>query len=112
MEGVMLRSIFGIILESFTEIRERQYVIDKDISCNCFICDVEKDECEKNDENFQEHCNSVHNIWDYAFYMVTLRMKDPQELNAVDTKNREMILKKQLGWFPEYNNTNKDEDIK
>ena len=112
MEGVMLRSIFGIILESFTEIRERQYVIDRDISCNCFICDVEKDECEKNDENFQEHCNSVHNIWDYAFYMVTLRMKDPQELNAVDTKNREMILKKQLGWFPEYNNTNKDEDIK
>ena len=102
MEGVMLHIVFGIILDSFGELRQAHYVIEKDIANNCFICNIVKDECEKNNESFKDHCENVHNVWDYAFYMITLRMSDPQDLNAVNSRNREMIMSKQLGWFPEY----------
>ena len=102
MEGVMLHIVFGIILDSFGELRQAHYIIEKDITNNCFICNIVKDECEKNNQSFKEHCENIHNVWDYAFYMVTLRMQDPQELNSVNSRNREMILQKQLGWIPEY----------
>ena len=102
MEGVMLHIVFGIILDSFGELRQAHYVIEKDIANHCFICNIVKDECEKNNESFKDHCENVHNVWDYAFYMITLRMSDPQDLNAVNSRNREMIMNKQLGWFPEY----------
>ena len=102
MEEVMLHIVFGIILDSFGELRQAHYIIEKDITNNCFICNIVKDECEKNNQSFKEHCENIHNVWDYAFYMVTLRMQDPQELNSVNSRNREMILQKQLGWIPEY----------
>ena len=66
-----------------------------------FICNVEKDECEKNNISFQEHCNEVHNVWDYAFYMITLRMADPSTLNSINSRNRKRIMEKGVDWLPD-----------
>ena len=68
---------------------------------NCFICNVEKDECEKNNISFQEHCNEVHNVWDYAFYMITLRMQEASTLNSLNARNRKRILEKVVDWLPD-----------
>ena len=66
---------------------------------NCFICNLEKSKCEKNYINFNEHCEVVHNVWNYVFYMITLRMNDPTNLNAIDARNRQKILEKKLIGF-------------
>ena len=101
LEAMMLHIIYGIIIDSFGELRQAHYLIEKDIANNCFICNVEKDECEKNNKSFKEHCENVHNIWDYAFYMITLRMADPQNLNSVNSKNRERMFEKGVDWLPD-----------
>ena len=101
IEAVMLKIVYGIILDSFGELREAHNLIEKDMANNCFICNVEKDECEKNNISFKEHCDEVHNVWDYAFYMITLRMKDPTTLNAVNSRNRQKIMEKRVDWLPD-----------
>jgi hypothetical protein len=101
IEAIMLKIVYGIILDSFGELREAHNLIEKDMANNCFICNVEKDECEKNNISFKEHCDEVHNVWDYAFYMITLRMKDPATLNAVNSRNRQKILEKRVDWLPD-----------
>ena len=101
IEAIMLKIVYGIILDSFGELREAHNLIEKDMANNCFICNVEKDECEKNNISFKEHCEEVHNVWDYAFYMITLRMKDPATLNAVNSRNRQKILEKRVDWLPD-----------
>ena len=101
IEAIMLKIVYGIILDSFGELREAHNLIEKDMANNCFICNVEKDECEKNNISFKEHCEEVHNVWDYAFYMITLRMKDPSTLNAVNSRNRQKILEKRVDWLPD-----------
>ena len=101
IEAIMLKIVYGIILDSFGELREAHNLIEKDMANNCFICNVEKDECEKNNISFKEHCEEVHNVWDYAFYMITLRMKDPTTLNAVNSRNRQKILEKRVDWLPD-----------
>ena len=101
LEAMMLHIIYGIIIDSFGELRQAHYLIEKDIANNCFICNVEKDECEKNNKSFKEHCENIHNIWDYAFYMITLRMADPQNLNSVNSRNRERMLEKGVDWLPD-----------
>ena len=101
IEAIMLKIVYGIILDSFGELREAHNLIEKDMANNCFICNLEKDECEKNNISFKEHCDEVHNVWDYAFYMITLRMKDPTTLNAVNSRNRQKILEKRVDWLPD-----------
>ena len=101
IEVIMLKIVYGIILDSFSELRQAHNLIEKDMTNNCFICNLDKDECEKNNINFQEHCDIVHNVWDYAFYMITLRMTDPASLNAIDSRNRQNILEKRVDWLPD-----------
>ena len=101
IEVIMLKILYGIILDSFSELRQAHNLIEKDMTNNCFICNLDKDECEKNNINFQEHCEKVHNVWDYAFYMITLRMNDPTTLNAINSRNRQKILEKRVDWLPD-----------
>ena len=101
IEAIMLKIVYGIILDSFGELRQAHYLIEKDTANNCFICNVEKDECEKNNISFEEHCNQVHNVWDYAFYMITLRMKEASTLNSSNARNRKKIIEKSVDWLPD-----------
>ena len=103
IEAIMLKIVYGIILDSFGELRQAHYLIEQDMANNCFICNVEKDECEKNNISFYEHCNEVHNVWDYAFYMITLRMQDPSILNSINSRNRKRIMEKGVDWLPDAN---------
>ena len=101
IEAMMLKIVYGIILDSFGELRQAHYLIEKDIANNCFICNIEKDECEKNNISFEEHCNQVHNVWDYAFYMITLRMKEASTLNSSNARNRKKIIEESVDWLPD-----------
>jgi hypothetical protein len=101
IEGIMLKIVYGMILDSFGELRQAHYLIEQDMANNCFICNVLKDECEKNNISFYEHCNQVHNVWDYAFYMITLRMQEPSTLNSLNAKNRKRILENGVDWLPD-----------
>ena len=101
IEVIMLKIVYGIILDSFSELRQAHNLIENDMTNNCFICNLDKDECEKNNINFNEHCQEVHNVWNYAFYMVTLRMNDPANLNAINSRNRQKILEKRVDWLPD-----------
>ena len=101
IEVIMLKIVYGIILDSFGELRRAHNLIEKDMTNNCFICNLDKDQCEKNYINFNEHCEVVHNVWNYVFYMITLRMNDPTSLNAIDSRNRQKILEKKIDWLPD-----------
>ena len=98
---MMIKIIFGIILESFTELRDIKNSIDRDRYFRCFICNIEKDDCEKKNENFFEHCNKVHNVWNYLDYIIMLRLTHVQELNGINAMCKEMIENGVPNWLPE-----------
>ena len=98
---IMLKIVLGIILDSFNELREKKSNIEKDRKFRCFICNIEKNECEKKNKDFNEHCEKEHNLWDYANYMIMLRMTEFEDLNGVNSKCKEMILERQIKWIPD-----------
>ena len=98
---IMLKIVLGIIFDSFDELREKKFNFEKDRKSRCFICNIEKTEYEKKNKDFTEHCEKEHNVWDYANYMIMLRMTEFEDLNGVNTKCKEMILKRQIKWIPD-----------
>ena len=99
---MLLKIVFGIILDSFRELRQMKSNILNDWKFKCFICNIEKDECEKRNQDFHEHRKKLHNLWDYTNYMIWLRMTDFQDLNGVNTMCKQMILDRQMKWIPNY----------
>ena len=44
--------------------------------------------------------------------MIALRVEDPQELNAINSRNREKMLKKSVEWLPDSNLENLENNYK
>ena len=107
---VLKKVLFGIILDTFRELRIKQFKTDSDITNICFICEIEKDECEKNNKSFKEHCEKEHNIWEYVNYMITLRLKDSQDMNATNSYAKEQLEAKNITWIPMKEESEEKED--
>ena len=105
---MMIKIIFFFFLESFTELRDIKNSVDRDRYFRCFICNIEKDDCEKKNENFFEHCNKVHNVWNYLDYIIMLRLTHVQDLNGINAMCKEMIENGVPNWLPE-RDLNKEE---
>jgi hypothetical protein len=97
---IMMHVIFGIIIDTFRVLRGEAFHNDYDKANICFICDAKKDGLEKKGFNFYEHCNVTHDIWGYVNYMITLRIKDTQDLNMVNSYCKEKLESKSTSWLP------------
>ena len=97
---LMLELVFGIIVETFRDLRIEETKHDYDKQYICFICGVKKDDLEKNRQSFREHCEKVHNVWNYINYMLRLKFSDSQDLNAVNSFALQNIENKKISWVP------------
>ena len=52
--------------------------------------------------NFDDHINNTHNCWDYVEYMISIKLKDIEELNALNQYVREKIERNDISFLPTY----------
>ena len=104
--------VFGIILGAFTTLRNKEQRHSTDKKRHCFICHVNKNVLEKNRENFNEHRNKTHNLWNYVYYMITLKLSYPHDLNEINSYAIKKIENKDISWMPTFKDLNYKEKRK
>uniref|UniRef100_A0A7S0QJ39 Ion transport domain-containing protein n=1 Tax=Cryptomonas curvata TaxID=233186 RepID=A0A7S0QJ39_9CRYP len=71
---ILMNIIFGVIIDTFAELRSKKEQIDLDMSGRCFICGLDRfifDEAgRETGDGFQHHITHEHNIWKYIFFLV------------------------------------------
>ena len=67
--------VFGIIVDTFGELRDEKFQIEDDQASNCFICSLPSSEFEKAGTGFKNHTDNQHNMWAYLFFMMHIRRK-------------------------------------
>ena len=69
---------------------------------NCFICNIERKEFEKNDKSFENHINTEHNIWHYVYYVILIQKKKDEQksLTGLESFVNSMYEAKSAEWFP------------
>ena len=108
----MLNMVFGIIIDTFRELRKKAAVVELDIANICFICGAKKNELEKSNINYENHVSDEHYIWNYVYYMVVLTGIPDIEANAVTSYAKEKIKKKEISWFPNCDKKNEEMEEK
>ena len=65
---IFLNIIFGIIIDTFSELRDHERERLYDETENCFVCGVDRTEFCKMNDDFDKHLKEEHNLWHYVFF--------------------------------------------
>ena len=70
---ILLNIIFGIIIDTFAQLRDEKSNIDDDRQNKCFICGHERQIFDRDtDEGFEYHTAHDHDVWMYLFFIIHL----------------------------------------
>ncbi|XP_061891578.1 inositol 1,4,5-trisphosphate receptor type 2 isoform X1 [Entelurus aequoreus] len=97
---IVLNLIFGVIIDTFADLRSEKQKKEEILKTTCFICGLERDKFDNKTVSFEEHILSEHNMWHYLYFLVLIRVKDPTEYTGPESYVAMMMEEKNLEWFP------------
>uniref|UniRef100_A0A4W4FP35 Inositol 1,4,5-trisphosphate receptor n=1 Tax=Electrophorus electricus TaxID=8005 RepID=A0A4W4FP35_ELEEL len=97
---IVLNLIFGVIIDTFADLRSEKQKKEEVLKTTCFICGLERDKFDNKTVSFEEHVKLEHNIWNYLYFIVLVREKNKTDYTGPESYVAHMIKNKNLDWFP------------
>ncbi|XP_051964558.1 inositol 1,4,5-trisphosphate receptor type 3-like isoform X4 [Xyrauchen texanus] len=97
---IVLNLIFGVIIDTFADLRSEKQKKEEILKTTCFICGLERDKFDNKTVSFEEHIKLEHNIWNYLYFIVLVREKNKTDYTGPESYVAHMIKNKNLDWFP------------
>ena len=97
---LLLNIIFGIIIDTFGELREKNQAEMKDIKENCFICGNQRFLFEARRISWGYHINIEHNPNAYLAFLLYIRHKPVDECSGAEKYVKEKLEKYETSYFP------------
>ena len=95
---VILQNVsFGIIIDTYAELRDQETRLMEDVYESCFVCGVTRGHLELRGESFLSHIQDKHSLFNYICYVVYLKHKHCSGSEAVI---KSQILKFDTSFFP------------
>ena len=98
--NILLNIIFGIIIDTFGELRDQNQAHLKDIQENCFICGNQRFLFEIKRINWTVHTKIEHNPYAYLAFMIYLRHKRIDDCSGAEKYVKERINLNETSFFP------------
>ncbi|OAF67008.1 hypothetical protein A3Q56_05269 [Intoshia linei] len=95
-----LNIIFGIIVDTFSELRDNKWHVDNDMKTACFICSRPSYDFEQHSTGFKNHVDNEHNQWSYVFFFIYLNETFENDYTAIELYVHNMIINDSLEFFP------------
>lgn len=92
--------IFGIIIDAFGVLRDKNKSRIENMENICFICSLDRFKLEKEGKGFMYHIRESHYVWNYLFYIYYLKSKDSTEFNGIESYVSDKLKHEDINWFP------------
>lgn len=66
----------------------------------CFICNLDKYIFQKNSIGFNYHITKEHVMWNYIFFMYSLKKKASVDMNGIESYVKNKIATDDITWVP------------
>jgi inositol 1,4,5-triphosphate receptor type 1 len=97
---VALNIVFGIIVDTFSELRDEKWKAQEDMASLCFICGNPSFEFEKRGNGFDKHVKEEHNMWAYLFYFIHLNGILPNDYTSTEEYIARKLRSNEIDFFP------------
>ena len=99
--GLLLLNILnGVIVTTFSQIREESSKKEEDQKNRCFICNINRIEFQKNKIDFTEHQKFEHNTNNYIKFFIFLWHINEKDMDADQSFINECIKERDIKFFP------------
>jgi len=88
---IFLNLFFGIIIDTFGELRGAENERIADENSVCFICGLDRATFDRNGVSFSQHIRRDHNLWHYVHLLVHLRTKPSTDYNGWESHVASML---------------------
>ncbi|KAL3982635.1 RIH domain family protein [Acanthocheilonema viteae] len=97
---IVLNLVFGVIIDTFGDLRaERNEKVDQ-LRNNCFICGLGRGRFDNKIVTFEQHRKNEHNLYHYLYFIVWLQIKDETEFTGPESYVANCIKEHKSDWFP------------
>lgn len=97
---IILNLIFGVIIDTFADLRSEKQQKEEILRNSCFICGLERSAFDNKTTSFEDHVRYEHNMWHYLYFIVLIKVKNPTEFTGPESYVASMIAQRNLDWFP------------
>eukprot|EP00936_MAST-01D_sp_MAST-1D-sp1_P002277 g2277.t1 len=101
---VLLNIIFGIIIDTFSELRTSKKHRVHETTTNCFICGIDKNTFDRAADNiaagFRRHIVEDHSMWNYMRFIIYIWEQDQDDDDGLEFYVRACLERDDLTWFP------------
>lgn len=101
---MLLNIIFGIIIDTFSSLRNNKNARLADTEGVCFICGISKqtfDRASDKPDGFKTHVKLDHNMWNYLYFIFFLWEQDKDDDDGLEQYVRRAIEADEITWFPQ-----------
>ena len=97
---LLMNMINGVIVSTFSQIREESQEKEEDITNKCFICSIDRVEFEKRNIPFVNHLFAEHNSKNYIKFLVGLKLSNEKDLDSDQYYISDCMKKNDVACFP------------
>jgi hypothetical protein len=100
---IVFNLVGGIIIMTFSVLREEKAQRQENTVNICFICGIERAEFDRasaKGDGFKLHIRFDHNMWNYVRFMIFLWEQDRDDDDGLEQYVRRAIAANDLNWFP------------
>jgi hypothetical protein len=97
---ILLNIIFGIIIDTYADLKEKRLKINIDVNDSCYICGGFKNELTKDSKGWSEHFMNKHSVFAYLAFIVYISEKNEEDCNGLEKSVKTQIDAKTVGFFP------------
>jgi len=97
---IFLNIVFGIIVDTFSGMRDELDCRVSDAKDNCFVCGLTRQDFGKAGKNFDKHLTKQHDPWKYVYYLYYLKEKTEDELSGLEQAILYGFSRLKTDWLP------------
>ena len=100
---VLLNVIFGIIIDTFSELRQQKLEKLRDKMGFCFICGIPAQTFEQHSSEpgaFKRHIKEEHFMWSYLNFILFIWEQDKDDDDGLEFYVRQLLGMGDITWFP------------
>ena len=99
---LVLNMMNGLIVTTFSQMREDSNQKEEDQKNRCFICNINRIEFQKKKIDFADHQKNEHNINDYIKFFIFLWHINEKDMDSDQSFINQCIREKDIKFFPIY----------
>lgn len=97
---ILLNIVFGIIIDTFGDMRNARNEWRDYLNTTCMICDLKKTEIDSAGEGYFRHINVSHSIEDYIYFMIYVRKKNLNDCDGLEQYVKSLNANKNYAFMP------------